>query len=90
MSFLAFYLSGVILVFTSIFIWNRLATKEYNDSDELSPEAFSLPTALMASLSSWGIVFVIVFIVFFAFFFYLFTGTEWAKKANKWFTKGTN
>jgi magnesium-transporting ATPase (P-type) len=87
MGFLTFYLTGAIFVFASIFIWNRFVINEYKN-DELSPEAFSLPTALMAALSSWGIVIVIAILAIASYFIYLITGTDWAKRANQWFTMG--
>jgi hypothetical protein len=87
MGFLIFYLSGVIFVLASIFMWNRFAMKG-GGNNEFPPEVFSLPTALMAAIASLMIVIMVALLAIASFFTYLVSESEWSERANQWFTNG--
>jgi len=84
------YLSGSALFFLLCLSWNRAVqgseTTSQKDKDETT---LDLSTALFLSLMSWG-AFVGVFIILaIGTIAYGLIESDWSKKVNKWFTKGT-
>ena len=80
------YLSGVVVVFTTLWLWNRALERNTEiptwDKEE---NKVNLSTAVLTSLMSWGSVAVLIVLSFFGLIIYGLSESSVAKKVNLWF-----